>query len=142
MIRKMILSDVFKIVEIEKEILNDTLGVNFLYNELSINPFANYFVKELNGEVIGYLGTRIYDNNAEFMNFVIETEYQNQGFGQELFDYVMEELEKLKVKEVSLEVRKSNTKAKRFYVKNGFVKRYIRKDYYDNEDALVYIKEV
>lgn len=142
MIRKMTLNDIFKVSEIEKIVLGNTLGVKFLFDELSVNPFSQYFVYEINSEVVGYVGYRVYDDVAEMLNFVIDDKHQNQGIGQELFDYSLEHISKMNVKSISLEVRKSNTKAKRFYLKNGFEKSYVRKNYYENEDALVYIKGV
>lgn len=142
MIRKMIISDIVKVTQIESKVLGNTLGIDFLYDELNVNPFAHYFVYLINNEIIGYIGFRIYDDSAEMMNFVINTNHQNQGYGQELFDYCLEYITNLNVKNISLEVRKSNTKAKRFYTKNGFLKAYTRKNYYENEDALVLMKEV
>lgn len=142
MIRKMELNDIFFVSKIEKEVFGNTLGEKFLFDELTINPFSHYFVLEENKIIIGYIGYRVYDENAEVLNFLIDSEYQGVGNGQSLFDYTLDYIINLGVKVVSLEVRKSNTKAKRFYLKNGFIKSHIRKNYYENEDALVYIKEV
>lgn len=143
MIRKMEITDIFQVVKIEKKVFKTTLGENFLFEELTSNPFANYYIYELNSEIIGYIGVRIYDSNAEILNFVIDTNHQKKGYGSNLFQYVLNYLEQLNVKQITLEVRKSNTQAKRFYQKYGFVKSHIRKEYYDNnEDAIVYLKEV
>jgi ribosomal-protein-alanine N-acetyltransferase len=47
----------------------------------------------------------------------------------------------LGVMSMSLEVRKSNQVAIGFYQQYGFVESYLRPNYYQNEDAVVYIKE-
>ena len=142
MIRKMELDDIFRIEALEKEVFQTTLGASCFHNELTLNPFSQYFVSIQNDMVIGYIGSRIYDDALEMMNFLVDTNYQNSGFGQELFDYIMEYIKDFNIQYITLEVRKSNTRAKRFYMKNGFMKSHIRKEYYDNEDAIVYIKEV
>lgn len=142
MIRRANINDIFAIAKTENEVLGFTLGTDFLYNELSASDIAHYFVYELNKEIIGYVGFRIYDNNAEMMNFVIGKHYQNHGYGQAMFDYFIEYSKVYQINFITLEVRKSNKKAIRFYTRNGFTKSYVKENYYKNEDAIVYLKEV
>ncbi|MBN2299957.1 MAG: ribosomal protein S18-alanine N-acetyltransferase [Acholeplasmataceae bacterium] len=142
MIRKATLKDVIYLVRIEKKVFTQSLGESFLYDELALNPFAHYFVYELNKEVVGYIGFRAIDENAEMMNFCFDPEYQGQGFGTELLTYAIDYLKELGVKQLSLEVRKNNRQAQAVYEKFGFKKSHIRKNYYITEDAYVYIKEV
>lgn len=142
MIRKAIVEDVFILDEIESEVLTNTLGVNFLFNEIQNNDIAHYFVYELNKEIIGYIGVRIYDDICEIFNFVVKQKYQNQGYGLKLFKHLLNYTKILNVKTISLEVRKSNKAALRFYYRNDFYKSHIRKNYYLVEDAIVLIKEV
>lgn len=142
MIRKAELTDIFNISKMEAAVLGSTLGVDFFYNELSLNDMARYYVYTINDEIVGYVGFRLYDNEAEMMNFVINHDYQNKGYGQELLDYFLAYIKTYPIYKISLEVRKSNKKAIRFYIKNGFTKSHNKKNYYMNEDAYVYIKEV
>ncbi len=142
MIRKATLDDVIYLVRIEKQVFTQSLGESFLYDELLLNPFAHYFVYEVNKEVVGYIGYRAIDENAEMMNFCFDPEYQGQGFGTELLNHSIEFLQGLGVKQILLEVRKSNKQAQAVYEKLGFQKSYVRKQYYGTEDAWVYIKEV
>ncbi|MBU1093145.1 MAG: ribosomal protein S18-alanine N-acetyltransferase [Firmicutes bacterium] len=142
MIRKAVVNDITYLVRIEKKVFTQSLGESFLYDELLLNPFAHYFVYELNKEIIGYIGYRAIDSNAEMMNFCMDPEYQGQGYGTEVLNYSIEYLKTLGVSSVLLEVRKSNKTAQAIYEKFGFVKSHIRKNYYQTEDAFVYIKEV
>ncbi len=142
MIRKATVNDVKYLVRIEKKVFTQSLGESFLYDELLLNPFAHYFVFELNKEVIGYVGYRAIDTNAEMMNFCLDPEYHGQGFGTELLTYSIDFLKGLGVDKLLLEVRKSNHQAQSIYEKLGFKKSHIRKNYYQTEDAYVYIKEV
>ncbi|MBU1141349.1 MAG: ribosomal protein S18-alanine N-acetyltransferase [Firmicutes bacterium] len=142
MIRKATINDVIYLVRIEKKVFAQSLGESFLYDELLLNPFAHYFVYELNKEVVGYIGFRAIDSNAEMMNFCVDPDHQGQGFGSEILDYSIEYLKTLGVNNLLLEVRKNNHQAQAIYEKFGFVKSHIRKNYYETEDAYVYMKEV
>lgn len=142
MIRKAIPSDIFHMVKLEKSAFKTTLGEKFLLQELNDNPFSFYYVYVLNKTVIGYIGFRVYDDQAEMMNFVVNPDYQNEGYGSQLLTYCLDELEKKHVKTISLEVRKSNKKAQHVYEKVGFKLSHIRKKYYENEDGYVLVKEV
>lgn len=64
-------------------------------------------------------------------------ECRNKGIAQELLD-------KIKTKDIFLEVRKSNEKAINFYKKNNFKQISIRKGYYSDptEDAIIMKMEV
>ncbi|MDY0295066.1 MAG: ribosomal protein S18-alanine N-acetyltransferase [Acholeplasmataceae bacterium] len=140
-IRKATIEDIISIVNIEKNVFNETLGESFLYDELSINPFSRMYVIEKEHQVIAFLGLRV-DELAEVMNFAVQPSFQHQGYGSMLLSHALEELKKEHVKTLSLEVRESNIKAQKFYQKFGFHISHKRKAYYQNEDAIVYVKEV
>lgn len=142
MIRCARTSDIPLIVSIEKKVLKESLGNKFLFQEINLNPLAMYYVYELNREIIGYIGFRVDVGQAEMMNFVIKPTHQNEGYGQALLNHAFNELIALSVKQISLEVRKSNLRAQHLYEKLGFKHMHTRKKYYKNEDAYVYIKEV
>lgn len=142
MIRKAEVKDIFYIVKLEKKVFSSSLGEQFILQELTENPFSHYFVYVKSLEVIGYIGFRVYDNQAEMMNYLISPDYQNQGLGTELLTYSLAYLNTLDVKVITLEVRKSNKKAQYIYENFGFKVSHIRKKYYENEDGYVYIKEV
>jgi ribosomal-protein-alanine N-acetyltransferase len=142
MIRKAEVKDIFYIVKLEKKVFNQSLGEKFILQELIDNPFSHYFVYERGNEVIGYIGFRVYDKQAEMMNFAVLPDHQNEGLGSKLLTYTINYLIDLKVKTMTLEVRKSNKKAQHIYEKLGFKVSHIRKKYYENEDGYVCIKEV
>lgn len=142
MIRKAEVKDIFYMAKLERKLFKQTLGEQFLLQELTENPIAYYFVYEQTNEVIGYIGFRAYDGQAEMMNFLIASNYQDQGFGTELLTQAIEQLKQMNVKQISLEVRKSNKKAQHLYENHGFEIAYVRKQYYENEDGYVMIKEV
>lgn len=142
MIRKTKINDIYELVNLEKMVFEQSLGESFLYDEFMLNPFAHYFVLEIDNLIIGYIGFRAIDDQAEMMNFAINPNKQKQGYGSNLLNFSIDYLQNLGVKKISLEVRVSNENAIKLYEKNGFIKSHTRKNYYEKEDAYVYIKEV
>jgi ribosomal-protein-alanine N-acetyltransferase len=135
--------DIDDVVRAEEIIYGTTLGYDMLRAELKINPFANYFVLEINGGFGGYIGLWIHDETAEIINFLIMKEYQGLGFGKMMMNFVIDLCESVNVKTISLEVRKDNEKAIGLYEKLGFTCSHVRKNYYtDSTDALVLIKHL
>lgn len=142
MIRKAKIDDIPALVAIEKKVFEQSLGESFLYDEFLLNPFAHYFVYEVNETVVGYIGYRAIDTQSEMMNFCVDPIYQGKHIGSEILTYTIDYLKNLGVKTILLEVRISNDKAIKTYEKFGFKKSHVREQYYGNEDAYVFIKEV
>jgi ribosomal-protein-alanine N-acetyltransferase len=135
--------DINDIVSGETRIFGYSLGYDMIYAELKINPYAHYFVLEIDGGFGGYIGLWIYEESAEIINFFVAEEYQGLGFGKLLMEFVIELCESVNVKTISLEVRKDNQKAINLYYKLGFTYSHERKKYYnDSTDALVLIKHL
>lgn len=140
-VRKMEFRDIKKVVELEEKYLLESLGEKLLASELSEkNNGVSFYVIENDDVVIGYIGRYYFFQEAEVLNFVVDESYQRQGYGQKLFDKVVEDMKD--VKKITLEVRASNIKGINFYTKNGFKQVGVRKKYYKNgEDALLLLKE-
>ena len=140
-VRKMEFRDIKKVVELEEKYLLESLGEKLLASELSEkNNGVSFYVIENDDVVIGYIGRYYFLQEAEVLNFVVDESYQRQGYGQKLFDKMVEDMKD--VKKITLEVRASNIKGINFYTKNGFKQVGVRKKYYKNgEDALLLLKE-
>ena len=140
-VRKMEFRDIKKVVELEEKYLLESLGEKLLASELSEkNNGVSFYVIENDDVVIGYIGRYYFFQEAEVLNFVVHESYQRQGYGQKLFDKMVEDMKD--VKKITLEVRASNIKGINFYTKNGFKQVGVRKKYYKNgEDALLLLKE-
>ncbi len=142
-LREMTFDDIESVVAGEEKIFNESLGYDMLYSELKLNPFAYYFVLDIDEKVSGYIGVWIDGEHSEIINFYVDEEYQRQGFGSLMLEFVIQLCELSKVPNISLEVRESNTKAISLYNKYGFNYSHKRIKYYkDGEDALVLIKEL
>lgn len=140
-VRKMEFRDIKKVVELEEKYLLESLGEKLLASELSEkNNGVSFYVIENDDVVIGYIGRYYFFQEAEVLNFVVDESYQRQGYGQKLFDKMVEDMKD--VKKITLEVRASNIKGINFYTKNGFKQVGVRKKYYKHgEDALLLLKE-
>lgn len=137
MIRKANLDDINYIIKLEIKLFTQSLGYNFLKNEIENNPFSNILVYTKSNIIIGYIGYRAVDKNAELLNFLIDTNYQHQGYGTKLFDYCINDLKNKGVKDLVLEVRKNNQQALNFYDKYNASIINIIPNYYIDEDAYV-----
>ena len=142
-LRLMTIADIDDVIKGEERVFDESLGYDMLYSELVMNPFANYFVLEIDEKVSGYIGVWIDEDHSEIINFYVDEEFQNMGFGSMMLEFVIELCGMSKVPNISLEVRESNLKAISLYNKYGFEFSHKRKEYYKNgEDALVLIKEL
>ena len=140
-IRRAKLEDITTIVKLEQTVFKESLGESFLYDELSLNPFARMYIIEDDLGFAGYMGIRV-DDQADMMNFAIVPEKQGHGYGKALLLHVLSELKQEGIHQITLEVRESNIIAQKLYESCGFVRSHVRKNYYPNEDAIVYLKEV
>ncbi len=74
------------------------------------------------------------EETIDINDIFVEEEYRRKNIASCLLDYMISEL-KSSIKLITLEVRKSNTKAIQLYEKFGFSIYHTRKDYYGTEDA-------
>ena len=136
MIRKATVSDAEKIAALDSKMFEDSLGLSFIKNDLVNNPFAHYFVCEIEDEIVGYINCWVSDN-TEILNFCVDTKYQGQGIGSKLYNRV----ENISCGIISLEVRETNLNAINFYSNRDFHKVAVRKNYYSNgDDAILMVK--
>ncbi len=141
-LRPMTTDDIGAVIEGEMRIFTHTLGFDLIYTDLTLNPYAHYFILEIDGTIQGYMGLWIEDH-AQIINFYVEKEYRHMGFGSMMLEFAIELCQMSHVKNITLEVRVSNDEAKRLYEKYGFKPSHFRKQYYENgEDALVMNKEL
>ena len=139
-ISKVKIKDINNIVDLELRVFGHTLGHSFMVMDID-RDISLYLKIEENENLVGYISIRINDDKAEMLNFVVEPRFQYQGYGRTLLHCAYEKLQRMKVKSLILEVREYNKNARSFYEKEGFKELLIRKNYYNDCDAVVYIKE-
>ncbi len=128
------------IVELEKDsLLVEALSKKFSFvlgdvrKDLATNPFSHYLLYLENDDIRGYLNYYLIYDRLEIANFNVLEEYQGQGIGTKLLDYLIQKYPL----SLTLEVKCDNTKAIHLYEKKGFKKVAIRKGYYEGIDGLL-----
>lgn len=100
---------------------------------------SDLFVAELNGVIVGYSVFWAVTDQGELGNVAVEKESRGKGIGRKLIETVLASAAERGVREIFLEVRKSNFSAQALYGTFGFYEVARRKNYYlePREDALV-----
>lgn len=139
-IRRMTLNDVDGVHAIEAATFARPWTRQDFVKEMTTNACARYLVAEKDGAVIGYAGAWIVLDEAHVTNVAVAESWRGRGVGRQLTAALMQYAANLGVVYATLEVRKSNEKAKRLYQSLGFEYVGVRKRYYEDngEDALLY----
>ena len=117
-------NDCFKIIEIEKSIFDNPLNVEELENYLMEDTIKIWKLEKT--KIIGFIYFYHIKDEVEVVKIGILKSYQRKSYGS----LIINEIKKLKIKQISLEVSVENSQAINFYHKNGFKKIGIRKGYY------------
>ena len=140
MIKKLTINDVDYIEQIfnlEKDIFKNSAFSKESTENLVKADNSFIYAYLIDEKVCGYLMVLDSIDVYEILAIATVEEYRNKGIAQELLD-------KIKTKDIFLEVRESNEKAINFYKKNNFKQISIRKGYYSDptEDAIIMKMEV
>lgn len=113
----------------------------FLY-EIEENEFGKFYVLEEDGILIGYIDFWITFETCQLANVAVDLPYQGKGYSRKMMDLMIDEANKDGCETIMLEVRPSNTAARKLYESYDFIEMNIRKGYYsDNgEDAIIMCK--
>lgn len=136
------------IKELEKEedlIRKLESSFNYVISDVKIdlvnNPFSHYIVYIENNMILGFINYYFMYDRIEIANFNVLEEYQNHKIGSKLLEYLINKYQN-SVDNITLEVRCDNEKAIHLYKKYGFIKKAIRKNYYNGVDGLLFELEM
>lgn len=146
-VRQAELSDINDIIKINRLCLPENYSFDFFYRILSEFGYA-CAVGEINGEVVGYLLSRIErpfssiiglnPSKGHVISIAVLPQYRRKGLGILIMKYGMKKLIEHKVDSIYLEVRVSNVAAVEMYKKLGYyIKREFKHYYRDGESAFV-----
>ena len=133
------LEDLEEVLAIEEECFSVPWSkASFLY-ELLENERAFYYVARANRKVLGYVGMWMILDEGHITNLAVAPAYRRRGIGRALLQYLVEASKMLRIRYLTLEVRRSNLSAQLLYEELGFVRTGVRPRYYqDNqEDAII-----
>lgn len=126
-----------QLLKLEKEIFKDSaISEKSLYSILEDKNYTVY-IYVVDNNVCSYLVSLDSIDVYEIISIATAIEYRNKQCAQKLLD-------KIKNKNIFLEVRETNVSAINFYKKNNFKQISIRKKYYSEptEDAIIMKLEV
>ena len=120
-------SDYKTLIQIEKSMFKNSVSVDGLKSfEISASQVI-WKIEKI--KIIGFVYFFHVKDEIEIIRICIIKSQQNKNYGSLLID----EIKKLKIKKIFLEVSIENINAINFYLKNGFQRIGIRKGYYANQ---------
>jgi ribosomal-protein-alanine N-acetyltransferase len=112
----------------------------------SLGAGYSMWVREADGEVIGYYAMMTAAGEAHLLNLTIAPEWRRHGLGRDLLEHCLARACDHHAESLFLEVRTSNAAAIALYHSSGFVDLAVRRGYYPaqdgREDALIMKKEL
>jgi ribosomal-protein-alanine N-acetyltransferase len=98
-----------------------------------------YVARTRECRVVGFCAFWLVFDEIHINNVAIRPEYRGRGIGTAVMRHVLAEARRLGAKRATLEVRASNTLARRLYERLGFYVAAVRPHYYSSpvEDALI-----
>jgi ribosomal-protein-alanine N-acetyltransferase len=129
--------DLTSIVEIENAAMSCPWSLKS-YEEAITSDHSFIMVAEDDGQIAGFSVFYLTPPESELPDIVVDEKFRGQGLGCQLLTKSIEELEKRGIDTIFLEVRVSNTPARRLYQRMGFEEIGTRKYFYTNpvEDAI------
>ncbi len=93
-------------------------------------------------DLLGYIMYHVVPDEAVIINFAIDPDHWRQGLGTRLLEHTLNIMQESGIREVYLDVRRSNLAALKLYGNYGFLPLGVRKNYYSEplEDALVLVR--
>jgi tRNA threonylcarbamoyl adenosine modification protein YeaZ/ribosomal-protein-alanine acetyltransferase len=132
-------ADVEEIAAIEAAAFSNPWTLAMYQRELQ-NPDVSFlYVLRLDNRIVGFCSFWLVLDEVHINNLAIRPEYQGQGLGTVLLKEVLQVGSNRGAERATLEVRRSNTPARRLYENLGFEVAATRPNYYVSppEDALI-----
>lgn len=101
----------------------------------SLRAGYSMWVREADGEVIGYYALMLVLDEAYLLNFTIAPQWQRHGLGRNLLEHCLVCACGHRARDLFLEVRASNVAAISLYRAYGFFDLAVRRAYYPTRDG-------
>ncbi|HHX93646.1 MAG TPA: ribosomal protein S18-alanine N-acetyltransferase [Tenericutes bacterium] len=138
MLKEGTIKDILKVHELEKEIFSQPTSLDTLKREFE-NSAIKYYLYEENNQIIGFCSIILSLNYAEIINFGVLPSFQGKGIGKIILSSIIQKLKQEGFEKITLETKKTNTRAISLYKSLGFKEMGKRKGYYEGIDALVFM---
>ena len=122
-------SDYKTLVQIERSIFKNPISLNELKSFEMNESHVIWKIEKI--KIIGFVCFFHVRDEIEIIKICIIKSHQRKNYGSILIN----EIKKLNIKKIFLEVSIENVNAINFYLKNGFQKIGVRKGYYANDKS-------
>ncbi len=138
-VRSMQTGDIDEVLLIEQAAFATPWSRAAFEEEINNNDLAHYLVITDGSHIVGYGGFWLIMDEAHVTNIALLPSYHGQGLGLLLLENMILAAKVKGAVSMTLEVRPSNTAARKLYSRRGFTERGIRPNYYADigEDALI-----
>ena len=135
-IRKMVIADIPVVAELERAVYPQPWSMRVFVDELGLDSRI-YVVAVADDAIVAYAGLLIVEDDAHITTVAVDPQARQKRIGTHLMIDLVDRALAIGAKHLTLEVRVSNSAARRLYERFGFAPVGVRKDYYRDEDALV-----
>ena len=137
----MTLEDLEKIEKNLEKDFDNFWNYENLRNEIESDICKIYVIKD-GDSIVGFASMSIILDEAEIRNIVIKKKYRGKKLSLFLMTILVDLAIKSNCKKINLEVNENNVIARRLYRKFGFDVVGSRKNYYNNENAVLMTKDL
>lgn len=143
-ISEAVADDISEISLIENSCFSAPWSDDALLSSINSDIIRSYKVTDINGNICAFIFFSVVEDTAELINIAVSNSYRRKRLAERLMNTMLDELKKLSVVSVFLEVRESNFAAIGLYFKCGFEPFATRKNYYRNpsENAILMKKDI
>ena len=133
-----------EVLEIERLSFTDPWSREMFRSELEVGGGTYARMALRGGRLAGYLLAVLIEDEAHLGNLAVHPSERRTGVGQKLLDDLVQTARTSGIGRITLEVRRSNDNARKFYLRNNFIDVAMRKNYYRNphEDAMVMLRSL
>ena len=127
------------VLRIEQQVYPRPWSMGLFMSELGFRSGRVYVVARVGGAVVGYGGLMLVQEDGHITTLAVDPAWHRHKIGTRLLLRLTDAALERGVKNLTLEVRMSNSGAQALYERFGFVPAGVRKGYYPEtrEDALV-----
>ena len=127
------------VLRIEQQVYPRPWSLSLFLSELALRTSRFYLVARVDSMVVGYAGLMFSGDDAHVTTIAVDPSWHRAKIGTRLLAELCHVALDRDARNLTLEVRVSNTPAQALYERFGFTSAGIRKNYYveTNEDALV-----
>ena len=133
MIRKATIDDINIINTLGEKLHNNFIKTFHIETEIN-NDLAIVLVCELDNKVVGYIYAINLIDNFDLLSLFVSEDYRNNNVGKMLVTKLQAMIKDIPI---LLEVSNKNINAIKLYTKMGFETINVRKNYYEDSDALI-----